>query len=338
MPDQDIQPAQGQPAVPQPTVPPVAAQPIPRRRGGAWMWWTIGIVVALALLVGSCTMPFTLLLKGDGFSGKGLGGDAIAVLYIDGVIAGTGDGYSGYVTPESFKDKLDQAEQDDSVKAIVLRVDSPGGTAAASEEIARYVKNATKPVVVSVGDVDASGAYMVSSQADEIWAMPAAAVGSIGVISEIPNVSGLLDKLGVRFQVITAGKYKDAGSPYRPLTKEERALIQGEVDDIADQFVGIVAEGRKMKRSEVQSLATGWAWNGSQAKELGLVDRIGTLDDALESAADKGGIDGDYDVVTYEKDDLESVLGGLLGVTSRLGGSSTLDQMRGAAARSALPQ
>ncbi|TLM91303.1 MAG: S49 family peptidase, partial [Actinobacteria bacterium] len=217
MSEQDF-PPQVPPVQPAATTP-VAPSVPPQRKSRAWMWWTLGIVLALALLIGSCTLPLAMLLRGDQIGGDGFGNDSIAVIYVDGVIAGTGDYYSGYVTPEYFKDLLDQAEEDDSVKAIVLRVDSPGGTAAASEEISRYVKAAGKPVVVSVGDVDASGAYMISSQADEIWAMPASAVGSIGVITEIPNVEGLLDQLGIEFQVITSGKYKDAGSPWRSLTK-----------------------------------------------------------------------------------------------------------------------
>lgn len=280
------------------------------------MWWTIGIVVGLMLVVGACAAPFVMLFD-DSPKGSWSVGDSVAVIRVDGVIAGTGSAYDGYITPEDFKDQIDQAEEDDSVKAIVLRVDSPGGTVAASEEIAAYVKACDKPVVVSVGDVGASGAYMVSSQAEEIWAMPGSTVGSIGVIAEIPNVEKLLDKVGVDFQVITAGELKDAGTPFRPLTEEERALIQGEVDDAYDQFVDIVAEGRRMQRSEVESLATGWAWNGTRAKELGLVDKIGTFDEALDAAAKRGGIEGDYDITTYE-DEFGDIFGSILGIEREL--------------------
>ena len=240
-------------------------------------------------ILGSCVWSVSLLGKGA-TGGAITTGEAIAVIPIDGVIAGSGT--AGVVTPEDFLDQLDQAERDDNVKAIVLRVDSPGGTVAASEEIATYVKESKKPVVVTVGDVGASGAYMVASQSDRIFALPGSAVGSIGVITDIPNVSGLLDKLGVQFTVVKAGKYKDAGSPYRALTKEETSLIQGSVNEVYGQFIDIVAEGRKMPRSEVESLATGWAWNGEQAKELGLVDEIGTYRDAMRAAAKLGGIDG----------------------------------------------
>jgi protease-4 len=250
-------------------------------------------------------------------------GDAIAVIPIDGVIAGTGA--AGVITPEDFLDQLDQAERDGRVKAIVLRVDSPGGTVAASEEISTYVKEAKKPVVVTVGDVGASGAYMVSSQADRIVALPGSAVGSIGVITDIPNVAGLLDKLGVQFTVIKAGKLKDTGSPYRALTETETALIQGSVDEVYGQFIGIVAEGRKMPRSKVESLATGWAWNGEQAKELGLVDEIGTYRDAMRVAAKLGGIEGEYETVTYGSQKLEDLLGSVLSLRNQLAPLGSLD-------------
>jgi len=262
----------------------------------------------------------------------------VGVIHIDGIIAGTGSGFDGFITPEAFRRLLKQATDDDSIKAVVLRVDSPGGTVAASEEIAVYAKEFDKPLVVSIGDVGASGAYMLASQADEIWAMPGSAVGSIGVIAEIPNASGLLDKVGVEFQVVTAGKYKDAGSPYRALTDEERALIQGEVDDAYKQFVGIVAEGRKMPESKVESLATGWAWNGDKAKELGLIDEIGTFEQALDAAAKRGGIGDDYEVVEIEDDEFDQFFGSLLGITRRLDQLGALAEGRDAAMRRSLPR
>jgi protease-4 len=167
--------------------------------------------------------------------------------------------------------------------------------------------------------------------------MPGSAVGSIGVISEIPNVSELLDTVGVEFQVITAGKYKDVGSPYRPLTDDERALIQGSVDEAYDQFIGIVAEGRDMPRSEVESLATGWVWSGEEALELGLVDRLGTYQDALDAAALRGGIKGDYDTIDYG-DEFDDIFGSLLGITRKLGEFEALSEGRDAALRRSLPR
>ena len=298
-------------------VPPAYASPYgsvptgPPKHSRAWLWWLGGVAV-VAVSIG------IIVWAVSGVAGRGASfgtGRTIAVIPFDGTIAGTGTG----ITPQSFLTLLQRAENDSDVKAIVLRVDSPGGTVAASEEIATYVKQATKPIVVSVGDIDASGAYMVSSQADKIIANPGSAVGSIGVITEIPNASGLADKLGVQFKVITAGKYKDAGSPYRALTPEETAMIQGQVDQVYEQFVGIVAEGRDMPRANVTKLATGWAWNGVEAKNLGLVDQIGTYQDALKVAARLGKIEGgNYDTVVYDKPQIGSLLNALLGIESQL--------------------
>lgn len=313
-------PPPGTPYPPETGYTPQVAMPAPPERPKrVLIWWLLGLGVIVAVL-GSCAWLVSLGAPSD----LGTSGNVIAVIPVDGVIAGSGS--AGVITPQAFRDKLNQALDDDSVKAIVLRVDSPGGTVAASEEISMYVKAADKPVVVSVGDVDASGAYMVSSQADKIFALPGSAVGSIGVIIEIPNVAGLMDKLGVKFSVITAGKYKDAGSPYRALTPTETALIQGSIDEAYGQFIDIVAEGRKMKRSEVETLATGWAWNGTEAKKLGLIDEIGTFDDALKSAAKLGGIEGDYDAVNYDEAQFEDLLGSLIGLTRQLGDNVALSQ------------
>lgn len=291
--------------------PPYAVAPESPRRG--WIWAVV-ILVALFMVCGSCVW-LTSIVTRSSKSGMALG-QAVGVVKLDGMIAGSGA--AGFVTPERFLEQFDKAQKDDAVKAIVLRVDSPGGTVAASEEIAAYVKACEKPVVVSVGDVGASGAYMVSSQADKIVANAGSAIGSIGVITEIPNVAGLLGKVGVKFTVIHAGKYKDTGSPYREMSPAEKALIQGSVDDVYDQFIGIVAEGRNMPRSKVESLATGWAWNGEKAKKLGLVDEIGTYQDAVKLAAKLGGITGEYDTITYDSTQFEDVLNSLLGVRNQL--------------------
>jgi len=296
--------------------PAYAPQPQPKRSGNGWVWAVVVLVVVLAL-IGSCAWISTLALRG-GSAEKVATGDAIAVIPIDGVIAGSGSAAGGVITPQGFLEQFDKATKDSNVKAIVLRVDSPGGTVAASEEIATYVKESTKPVVVSIGDVGASGAYMVSSQADSIIALPGSAVGSIGVITEIPNVSDLLDKVGVKFTVVHAGKYKDAGSPYRALKPEEKALIQGQVDEVYGQFIDIVAEGRSLPRSEVESMATGWAWNGTEAKRLGLIDATGTYRDAMKKAAALGGIKGTYETVTYSGSKFEDLLNTLAGIRQQL--------------------
>ena len=293
------------------SVPGGPTPPLQKKRRG----WIVALVIVVIVLgvLGSCTAVFIAALRTPGGSsqwGSGFG-DAVAVIRLDGVISGTGG--AGTVTPERIIRQLDQVKKDDSVKAIVLRVDSPGGTVAASEEIAALIKEESKPVIVSIGDSGASGAYMVSSQADLIYAMPGSTVGSIGVIAEIPNVEGLLKKLGIEFVIITAGKYKGAGNPYEPLSPEERKLLQQDVDMVYDQFVDIVATGRKMNRAEVQKLANGWAWPGTRAKELGLVDKIGGFNEAVAEAAKRGGIEGEPRIVEYAEYDPTALLRSLLG-------------------------
>jgi protease-4 len=179
---------------------------------------------------------------------------------------------------------------------------------------------------------------MVSSQADKIIALPGSAVGSIGVITEIPNINGLLEKLGIKFVTITAGKYKGAGSAYEALTATETALIQTSVDEVYGQFIDIVAEGRKMERSEVESLATGWAWNGSEAKRLGLVDELGTYQDALKAAAKLGGIKGDYTVVRYDEARFDTLLSTLLGIEDQLGGLNAAGKLSGQGGGVSIPK
>ena len=288
---------------------------VKRHSGRAWLWWLLGVVLLLSMC-GVMTSIFAA--AGSNRSAFSSGGDTIAVIPFDGTIAGTGSSAS-VVTPESFLKLLERAEDDPNVKAIVLRVNSPGGTVAASEEIATYVQKATTPIVVSVGDQDASGAYMVSSQADKIIAGPGSAVGSIGVIMEVPNAAGLLGKMGISFKVITAGKYKDAGSPFRSLTPTETSMLQTQIDEVYGQFVDIVASGRDIPRSEVESMATGWAWTGTEAKKMHLVDDTGTYKDALKAAAKLGHIEGGYKTDVYsDTQSLSALLSALLGIESQL--------------------
>lgn len=321
------QPAQGAP-VPPAYAPPAYA-PEPKKRMSTGSKWAIGIAAAFVVLViVSCAGSIALLASGDSASFSM--GDSIAVIRIDDTISGT----SG-VTPEDILDQLDQAMADDAVKAIVLRVDSGGGTVAASQEIMMEVRKVReiKPIVVSVGDICASGAYMVASQCDEIVAAPGSSVGSIGVISQVTNVQGLLDKLGIQFTTLTAGEYKDAGSPYRALTETETAMIQEELDAIYNLFIADVAEGRGMTEAEVRELATGWVWLGNEALELGLVDTIGNYNDAIDRAAELGGIAGEPNIVSYEYvDPFSGLLNDLMGLSAQKGLDADALQ------RSGLPQ
>ncbi len=271
----------------------------PAKKSNTWKW-ILGVVVALVLF--GCFGSIALIAGLEGGSGSLAMGDSIALIHIDGVIAGTGSAAGGVITPEYLLDQLDMAEKDDSVKAILLRIDSPGGTVAASQEIAMAVERMDKPVIASIGDMGASGAYMVAAQCDHIMSAPGSAVGSIGVIMEIPNVKGLLDKLGVEFTVITQGELKDAGSPFRSLSATETMLLEDQMKIAYDQFIADVAKGRGLDEKKVRELATGWAWLGTEAKDLGLVDSIGNYDDAVAKAAELGGIEGEPGIVTYEID------------------------------------
>lgn len=224
-------------------------------------------------------------------------GDTVAVVHLNSTIAGSG---SGYITPEVVYTEIQDAEADPNVKAIVLRIDSGGGSAAASEEISAYIANCSKPVVVSIGDICASGAYMAASQSDYIYTMDGATVGSIGVIMTMYNIEELLDKLGISVESITSGEDKDAGAFYNSLTDDQRAALQEEVDLLNAHFIDMVAQGRGLDRDKVAQIATGRTWTGGQAMELGLVDEIGTYEDALDKAAELGGISGDYDAVSFD--------------------------------------
>ena len=197
---------------------------------------------------------------------------------------------------------IDRAVADDSIKAIVLRVNSPGGSAAASQEIYDAVvrAKAEKKVVVSMADLAASGGYYISCPADAIYANPATATGSIGVITKYVNYQGLMGKLGVKTETIKSGKLKDMFSPTEPLSDEARAVMKSIIMDIYEQFVTAVAEGRKGKltRAEVLKLADGRIYSGTQAKQLKLIDELGGMEEALHGAAKLAGIEGEP---TYEE-------------------------------------
>jgi len=229
------------------------------------------------------------------FAGCAGGRGKIAVIPLSGAIVGASQQgllTSGGITPGLVRSYLRKAGADGFVKAVVLRIESPGGSAAASQEIAneirRFKEETGKPVVVSMGDVAASGGYYISVYADRIVASPATLTGSIGVISQLIYIEGLLEKLGLEMETIKAGKYKDMGT--RPLTDEERQIMQAITDDLYGQFVNAVAEGRNLPPDTVRNLATGQVYTGSQALELGLVDELGGLDRAIEVAGELVGV------------------------------------------------
>lgn len=231
----------------------------------------------------------------------------IAIIYIDGVIIG-GRGQAGLLgesggTDAIIKQLLD-ARDDASVKAVILRINSPGGSAPASQEVANEVKKlkaAGKPVVTSMADVAASGGYWIAAVTDKIYANPATMTGSIGVYIPYANWEELYNKIGIRQEKIKSGPHKDILSPERQMTTEERAIIQAMVDDLYNQFVTVVAEGRHMDPARVRQLADGRVYTGSQAKEAGLVDEMGTLYDAIDGTAQLAGIQGKPQIKEYVK-------------------------------------
>lgn len=216
-------------------------------------------------------------------------GEKIGVVRIEGVITSS----------REINKEIIAFRKDASVKAIVLRVDSPGGGVGPSQEIYQEIKKANeiKPVVASMGSVAASGGYYVSAAARQIVANSGSITGSIGVIMEFTNFQELLGKIGLKSQVVKSGKHKDIGSPVRPMTKEDRKILQDLIDDVHLQFMKAVAEGRKMKLEEVRALADGRIFTGRRARELGLVDKLGNMQTAIEVAADLAGIEGEPRVV-----------------------------------------
>lgn len=248
--------------------------------------------------------------------GKGLAKDKIAVIYASGEI---GMGSSSSMSDEgidgiALSREIREARLDSSIKAIVLRVNSPGGSALASELIWREVmlSSATKPTVVSMGDLAASGGYYIACAADTIIANPATLTGSIGVFGVIPNTKKLVeDKLGVRVEVVKTNKLGDLPSMNRPLTTEERDIMQRMVEDVYSTFVNHVAEGRNMTYDQVDEIGQGRVWTGAKAKELGLVDLLGDLDYAVEIAKEMAGL-SNYRVIKLpkQKDPFEELLKG----------------------------
>lgn len=214
-------------------------------------------------------------------------GDAIAVYHMNAAISANAG-----VTPEKIRDLIKKVNRNPRIKALVIRVNSPGGTVAASEEIARYIESAEKPVVFSVSDICASGAYMAASQSDAIVALPTSQVGSIGVIMQTLDISELLDKLGIKMDSIKSTAQKDAGALYRSLTPEEQQRLQAEVDELHQMFIEIVAKGRDLPADKVAELANGTTYSGKRALEYGLIDELGTFDDALTKASKLAGHEG----------------------------------------------
>ena len=243
---------------------------------------------------------------------KDKSGNIVAVYYASGEItdySGSSASEEGIVGTKVIRD-LRKLKENDDVKVVVLRVNSPGGSAFASEQICHAVKElkTKKPVIVSMGDYAASGGYYMSCMADTIVAEPTTLTGSIGVFGMIPNLKELSEKVGLTFDVVKTNKFADLGVIMRPFNQDEKALIQMSVAQSYDTFISRCAEGRHMTKEAIEKVGEGRVWTGEMAKELGLVDVLGGIDTALEIAVRKAGIEG-YTVVSYPaKQDLLSSL------------------------------
>lgn len=293
-------------------------------------WPLIIISLASLFLIGLLGLVFVGAVIG---SSAGLG-PHIALLNFYGPIA---DAPSGGVFsapgPRDFIEKLDVARRDKSAKAIVIRINSPGGSPAASQEMYRAIRRARaeKPVVCSMGDVAASGGYYMAAACDKIYANPSTLTASIGVISQFMNFEGLMKKLGVSDSTLTSGQFKDAGSPFRSLKPAERQLFQAMIQDIYGQFVDDVIDGRKaatngkLTRANLLKVADGRVLTGRQAKAKLLVDEMGGLREAIAAAGKLGGIQG---TPVVRENGGGSGLGTLVGGTASTPGSGVAGVMQ----------
>lgn len=238
------------------------------------------IILAVALFSGAAAFFHSTKLS-DRLSSSD---DQIGIVRVEGVI----------MDSESLVEWIRDLRNEPSVKGVLIRVNSPGGAVTPSQEISRAVARLAKqkPVVVSMSSAAASGGYYISAPATCIFANPSTITGSIGVIMELTNVADLMDKIGVKRQSLTSGKLKGAGTPFRKMTRDEREYLQSIVDDMHDQFVRAVAKGRHMDLKEVRAIADGRVFTGRQARTVGLVDKLGGMEDAAAELKSLCGLSG----------------------------------------------
>jgi len=255
---------------------------------------TVWTALALLGLLVVAVIGVSLLISMTLDSGW-LGGEKVGVIRIEGVITDS----------RETIEELRRFRDTPSIKAVVLRIDSPGGGVVPSQEIHAELLKARKDgrlkVVASMGNLAASGGYYIAVATDKIVANPGTLTGSIGVIMELANVQGLLEKVGVQSVVIKSGRYKDLASPFRAMSAEDRALLQNVLDDVHDQFIRAVATGRALKVEQVRDLADGRIFTGRQARTAKLVDELGDLQDSIKLAARLVGIEGEPRVVEPRK-------------------------------------
>ena len=265
--------------------------------------------------------------------GTGLGGGGrIAVLEVHGAIDDDRD----------FLEELRKHRENAAIRGFVISINSPGGVVAPSQSIYGALRELRetdeRPVVAAINGLGASGGYYVALAADSIFALPGSLTGSIGVIMELPDASGLMEKVGVRMQTVQSAEHKDAGSPFRPLSEADRALLQSLVQDVYEQFVTVVAQERSLPDSAVRTLADGRILSGRQALEAGLVDRLGSIEDAIDAAGRMADLDGDPRV-TWPRSERPTLLDVLLGSRTARGVAQRLipERVGGATVRYQMP-
>jgi len=265
-----------------------------------WVVWGVIFMLVGCVLGGSATL---LLLEGDLFGEEA----HVAEIPVYGqiVMRGSGGLLTGSVASAvDVVEQLERARTNSRAKAVLLRVDSPGGSVNASREIwlaIKRVQESGKPVVVLFEETAASGGYYISASADYIMAMPNTITGSIGVIAVVPNLEELYEKLGIDYTVIKSGPYKDMLSPNRPLTEDEQQLVEQIIAEAYQEFVTVVADGRQIPEDAVRRLADGRIYTGRQAEELGLVDGLGSYRDAVAKAGELSGLGPTPKVVEYRR-------------------------------------
>lgn len=260
--------------------------------------WKIILAVAALVLAGMCSCM--VIAGAASVAATSLvGGERVGVVRVEGVIAtGTGTSLGGSAATDTrVIADLERAAADSSIAAVVLLIDSPGGAVYASDRIYSAVAAMDKPVVAYLGETAASGGYYIACGADRIVAHPTTLTGSIGVIMQTFDASGLLERIGVRIETIRSAEHKDMGSYSRPLTDEERVILQEVVDESYARFVDIVADARALPREEVLEVADGRVFTGSMAVEYGLVDSTGDLEDAVRLAGSLAGLEGTPETV-----------------------------------------
>ncbi|MCD6287803.1 MAG: signal peptide peptidase SppA [Candidatus Hydrogenedentes bacterium] len=292
-PDAHAQPPQ-QPSAPPPPPP---MPPVHPRQSSSHGCLIVAVLICLTVFAFATLMVISSVFTGEGgMNIESLGsGDAVALVRVEGLLTGS----------EPIVEQIKRYSKMSAVKAMVVRINSPGGFVAPSQEIfyaLKRVRGKGIPVVASMGTVAASGGYYVALGADKIFAMPGTATGSIGVILSYPTFGGLFDKVGVSMEHVKSGKFKDIGDMSRSMTDAEREVLQERVDEIYEQFVEAVAASRNMDIEQVKKLADGRVYSGRQAVKLNLIDAEGDLDDAIMAAAKEAGIEGEPRVLKKKKD------------------------------------